>query len=82
MYLEHYFDACDYVNICKTGRLEQPDFQLLCQIQSLRSKSRNSLLQREKCIILCEIYKHDFNALTVDIQVTFLPKFIEGSNLP
>ena len=51
------------------------------QIQSLQSKTGNSLLHQEEYDIVDDIYKDDFNTFSLGAQVKLLPKFIKWLDL-
>lgn len=50
-------------------------------MQSLPPKSRYGLPYQEKHNIAGKVFKDEFNAFSVEGQLRFLPKFIEGSYL-
>ena len=51
------------------------------QIQSLQSKTGNSLLHQEEYDIVDETYKDDFNTFSLGAQVTLLAKFTKWLDL-
>lgn len=51
------------------------------QIQSLQSKTGNSLLHQEEYNIVDETYKDDFNTFSLGAQVTLLAKFTKWLDL-
>ena len=81
LYRQLYYDAYGYVISGIKNRFDQPDFKLYSDMQNLLLKAANSQKYLEECNIICEIYKDDLDAFSLQAQLKLLPEFAKGSNL-
>ena len=81
LYRQVCYDAYDYVISGIKNRFDQPDFKLYSHMQNLLLKAANTQKYLEAYNIICEIYKDDLDAFSLQAQLKLLPEFVKGSNL-
>ena len=81
LYWQLYYDAYDYVLSGIKDRFDQPDFKLYSHMQNLLLKAANGQKYLQEYNIICEIYKDDLDAFSLQPQLKLLPEFRKSLNL-